>query len=203
MGRFNLTALSVRRPITILMVIGLFLVVGLVAFTKLPVRRLPNVNYPFVRVAISDPGTNAATVAQTITSPVEKALSAESGVVTMLGTSSSGRSTVALEFVGGTNVDQKAASISLALEKLARSLPTTASPPAILKANPNALPMMNVALSGPLASSQLLDLATNLVAPTLQEIPGVAQVTVVGGRASVVTVDLQASSLQAYGISMA
>ena len=203
MGRMNLTALSVRRPITILMVIGLFLVLGLVAFTKLPVRRLPNVNYPYVRVAISDPGTNAATVAQTITSPVEKALSAESGVVTMLGTSSSGRSTVALEFSGGTNVDQKAASISLALEKLARSLPTTASPPAILKANPNALPMMDVALSGPLASSQLLDLATNLVAPTLQEISGVAQVTVVGGRASVVNVDLQTSSLQAYGVSMA
>ena len=201
-SRFNLTALSVRRPVTILMIIGLFLVFGAVAFTKLPVRRLPNVSYPFVRVAISDPGTNAATVAQTITSPVEKALSSQSGVVTMTGTSSAGRSTVALEFTGGTNVAQESASISLALQKLARSLPSTASPPAILQANPNALPMMDVALSGPLASSQLLALATNLVAPTLQEIPGVAEVAVVGGRASVVTVDLSTAELQAYGVSV-
>ena len=201
-SRLNLTALSVRRPVTILMVIGLFLVLGVVAFTKLPVRRLPNVNFPYVRISISDPGTNAATVAQTITTPVEKALGAESGVVTMLGTSSAGRSTVALQFAGGTNVDQKAASVSLALQKLARSLPPTASPPAILKANPNALPMMDVALSGHLAASQLYDLATNLVAPTLQEIPGVAQVTVVGGRAAVVTVNLASSALQAYGVSM-
>ena len=200
--RFNLTALSVRRPVTILMIIGLFLVFGVVAFTKLPVRRLPNVNYPFVRVAISDPGTNAATVAQTITTPVEKALSSQSGVVTMTGTSSAGRSTVALQFTGGTNVGLESASISLALQKLARALPSTASPPAILQANPNALPMMDVALSGPLAPSQLLDLATNLVAPSLQEIPGVSQVTVVGGRSVVVTVNLSTSALQAYGVSV-
>ncbi len=184
------------------MIIGLFLVFGVVAFTKLPVRRLPNVNYPFVRVVISDPGTNAATVAQTITTPVEKTLSSQSGVVTMTGTSSAGRSTVALQFTGGTNVGLESASISLALQKLARSLPSTASPPAILQANPNALPMMDVALSGPLAPSQLLDLATNLVAPSLQEIPGVSQVTVVGGRAVVVTVNLSMSALQAYGVSV-
>ncbi len=201
-ARFNLTALSVRRPVTIVMIIGLFLVFGAVAYTKLPVRRLPNVNFPFVRVAISDPGTNAATVAQTITSPVEKALASQSGVVTMTGTSSAGRSTVALQFTGGTNVGQESASISLALQKLARSLPSTAGPPAILQANPNALPMMDVALSGKLAPSQLLDLATNLVAPSLQEIPGVSQVTVVGGRAAVVTVDLSDTALQAYGVSV-
>lgn len=201
-SRFTLTAVAVRRPVTIAMVIGLFLVFGAVAFTKLPVRRLPNVNFPFVRVAIADPGTNAATVAQAITSPVEKALAAEPGVVTMTGTSAAGRSTVALQFTGGTNVGQEAAGISLALQKLARSLPSTASAPAILQANPNALPMMNVALSGPLAGSQLLDLATNLVAPALQEIPGVSQVTVVGGRAAVVTVNLSTSALQAYGVSM-
>ena len=201
-ARFNLTAFSVQRPVTTVMVFGLFVVFGMVAFTKLPVRRLPNVNYPFVKVSISDPGANAATVAQTVTTPVEKALSSESGVVTMTGTSSPGRSTVSLQFVGGTNVDQKAASISLALQRLARALPPTASPPAILKANPNALPMMDVAVSGPLAASQLYNLVTTLVAPTLQEVPGVAQVTVVGGRAPAVTVDVSPTALEAYGVSM-
>ncbi|MHB1784094.1 MAG: efflux RND transporter permease subunit [Acidimicrobiales bacterium] len=202
-GRRGLTALSVRRPVTTVMVLGLVVVLGLVAFTRLPVRRLPNVNYPYVKVSIADPGTNAATIAESVTTPVEKALGAQSGVVTMVGTSSPGRSVVSLELVGGTNVSEEAANISLALAKLARTLPSTASPPAIVQANPNALPMMDVAISGPLAGSQLYDLVTNLVAPTLQEIPGVAQVTVVGGRAPVVTVDVSSEALQAYGVSMA
>ncbi|MCL4433622.1 MAG: efflux RND transporter permease subunit [Actinobacteria bacterium] len=200
--RFNLTSLSVRRPVTIIMVLGFFVLFGLVAFTRLPVRRLPNVNFPYLRVSVSDPGTNAATVAGTITDPIEKALSSESGIVTMVGTSSPGRSSVSMEFTGGTNIDQQAASVSLALQKLARSLPSTASPPSILKANPNALPMMNIALSGPLASSQLFNLASTLVAPSLQEIPGVSQVTVVGGQPQVVTVNVSTTALSAYGVSM-
>ncbi len=200
--RMNLTAIAVRRPVAVVMALGLFVVFGVVAFTKLPVRQLPNVNFPFVRVTIADPGTNAATIAQSVTTPVEKALSSESGVVSMVGTSAPGRSVVALQFQGGTNIDQAAASVALALEKLTRALPTTASPPSIIKANPNALPMMDVAVSGRLASSQLFALATNLVAPTLQEIPGVAQVTVVGGQQQVVTVDLSPSALAAYGVSV-
>jgi HAE1 family hydrophobic/amphiphilic exporter-1 len=197
----NLTALSIRRPVTILMILGFFVLFGLVAFTKLPVRRLPNVNYPFIRVVIGDPGANATTVNQTITTRVENALSSETGIVSMVGTSGPGRSQVAIQFVGGTNIDQKAASVALALEKIARGLPPTASAPSIIKANPNALPMMNIALYGPLASSQLYNLATTVVAPTIQEIPGVAQVAVVGGRPQVVNVIVHPSALAAYGLS--
>lgn len=198
----NLTALSIRRPVTILMVLAFLVLAGAVAYGKLPVRRLPNVNFPFARVVIGEPGATAATIAQTVTTPVEKALSSESGVVSMVGTSSPGRSVVALQFVGGTNIDQAAASMSLALQRIARSLPTTATPPSIIKANPQALPMMNIAVSGSLASSQLYALATNTIAPTIQEIPGVAQVTVVGGQPSVVNVNVNESALAAYGVSM-
>lgn len=200
--RGGLTALAVSRPVTILMVLGFLVVAGVVAFTRLPVRRLPNVNYPFIRVVIGEPGANALTMSQTITTPVEKALSSESGVVSMVGTSSPGRSVVALQFVGGTNVDQAAASVSLAIARIAKGLPPTATPPSIIKANPSALPMMNIAVSGPLASSQLYTLATNVVAPSIQELSGVAQVTVVGGRAPVVSVDISPKRLAAYGLSV-
>ena len=198
----GLTALSIRRPVTIVMILGFLVVAGAVAFTKLPVRRLPNVNFPFIRVVIGDAGASASTVSETITTPVEKALSSESGVVSMVGTSGPGRSVVALQFAGGTNIDQAAASVSVALARVARGLPSTATPPSIIKANPSALPMMDVAISGPLASSQLYELATNVVAPSLQELSGVAQVTIVGGRAPVVTVDVSAARLAAYGVSM-
>ena len=201
-SRLNVTALAVRRPVTVLMVLGFLVVAGAVAFTKLPVRRLPNINYPFVRVVIGEAGASAATISQSVTTPVEKALSSESGVVSMVGTSTPGRSVVALQFAGGTSVGQAAASISLALARVAKGLPPTATPPSIIQANPAALPMMDVAVSGPLAASQLYTLVTTVVAPALQELPGVAQVTVVGGRAPVVTVALSPAELAAYGLSV-
>ncbi|MHB8295494.1 MAG: efflux RND transporter permease subunit [Acidimicrobiales bacterium] len=198
----NITRLSIKRPITVLMVLGFFVLAGIGAFPRIPVRRLPNVNFPFLRVTVGDPGTSASTMSSTVTAPIERALSVETGLVSMVGTSAPGRSVVAMQFSSGTNIDTKAASVSLALSKLARSLPTTATPPSIIKANPSALPMMNVALYGPLSSSQLYNLATNIVAPALQEVSGVAQVTVVGGRAPIVNVNVHSSALNAYGISM-
>lgn len=198
----NITRLAIRRPITIVMVLGFFVLAGIVAFSKIPVRRLPNVNFPFVRITISDPGTSAATVASTVTTPVETALSSQSGIVSMIGTSGPGRSSVAVQYVGGTNVAQAAASISLALDKIARRLPVTASAPSIVTANPNALPMMNVAIYGSLSQSQLYQLVTNTVAPALQEVPGVAQATVVGGRPSVINVTISESLLNNYGLSL-
>lgn len=198
----NITALSIRRPITIIMILGFFVLAGLVAFTKIPVRRLPNVNFPFIRVVISDPGASSSTVAETITTPVENALSSQTGVVQMVGTSGPGRSMVALQYVSGTNVTQVSSSVSLALAKIARRLPSSASAPAIMTANPNALPMMNIAVYGPLASSQLYQLATNTVAPAIQEIPGVAAATVVGGRPPVVNVTLNQTALTANGVSL-
>jgi HAE1 family hydrophobic/amphiphilic exporter-1 len=184
------------------MLLGFLVVAGAVVFNKLPVRRLPNVNFPYLRVVIGEPGASASTMSQTVTSPVEKALSSESGVVSMVGTSAAGRSVVALQFSGGTSIDQAAASVSLAIARIAKGLPSTATPPSIIKANPSALPMMNVAVSGPLASSQLYTLVTNVVAPSLQELAGVAQVTVVGGRAPVVSVDISPTRLAAYGLSV-
>ncbi|MDA8034605.1 MAG: efflux RND transporter permease subunit, partial [Actinomycetota bacterium] len=198
----GLTARAVRRPVTTVMAFGLLVVLGAVAYTKLPVRRLPSISYPYLRVSIADPGTNATTVAEVVTTPVEKVLGAQPGVVTMVGTSAPGRASVAVQLTQGTNVSQAAAAVALALGRLARTLPAGAGPPAIVQANPNALPMMNVALSGPLAPSQLYGLATTLVAPTLQEIPGVAQATVVGGRAPAVVVDVSSADLAAYGVSM-
>lgn len=198
----NLTALSIRRPVTVLMILGAFVLFGIVAFTKLPVRRLPNVSYPFIRVVIGDPGASASTISSTVTSRVEDALTSETGILSMVGTSAPGRAEVAIQFVGGTNIDQKASSVALDLDKIARTLPATATAPSIIKANPSALPMMNVALSGPLASSQLFSLASTIVAPTLQEIPGVAQVSVVGGRPAVINIAVHNAALQAYGVTV-
>lgn len=197
----NITSLAIKRPITIVMILGFFVLAGIVAFTKIPVRRLPNVNFPFVRVTIGDPGASAATVSSNVTTRVENALSSQSGVVSMVGTSGPGRSVVALQYVGGTNIGQASASVALALDKIARLLPITATAPSIVTANPNALPMMNVAIYGPLAQSQLYQLATNTVAPAVQEIPGVAAATVVGGRPPVINVTLNESVLSAYGLS--
>lgn len=198
----NLTRIAISRPITMVMILGFLVLSGLLGFTRLPVRQLPHINFPFMRVVIAEPGQSAVTIAHDITLRVENALSNQHGLVSMVGTSYPGRSVVALQFVGNTDIDRQASSVALALDKLARALPPDATPAAIIKANPNALPMMNIALYGSLAPSQLYQLASTTVAPDLQEIAGVAQVAVVGGRAPVINVQFHSAALSAYGVSL-
>lgn len=198
----NITALSIRRPITIVMILGFFVLAGIVAFSKIPVRRLPNVNFPFLRITISDPGASAATMSTSVTAAVENALATQSGLVSMQGTSSAGRSVVALQYIGGTNISQVEPSVSLALAKIARRLPSSASSPIIKTTNPNALPMMNIAVYGHLATSQLNGLVSSTVLPAIEEIPGVASANMVGGHVAAVNVVVHQSKLNAYGISL-
>ncbi len=199
----NLTRIAIQRPVTILMVIGAMVIAGLISFTRLPVRRLPNVNFPFVRATIAYPGASPTDVERLVVSPMEQALSNVTGVANMTAIAAPGRGTVALQFVTGTNTSIASVDVSQALSRAARAFPPGALAPVVTAANPSALPLMNIALSGPLTQAQLYSLATTQVAPALDQVSGVAAVNVVGGRQTQVNVMVDPTKMQEYRVSLA
>ena len=199
----NLTRIAIQRPVTILMVIGAMVIAGLISFTRLPVRRLPNVNFPFVRATIAYPGASPTDVERLVVAPMEQALSNVTGVANMTAIAAPGRGTVALQFVTGTNTSIASVDVSQALSRAARAFPPGALAPVVTAANPSALPLMNIALSGPLTQAQLYSLATTQVAPALDQVSGVAAVNVVGGRQTQVNVMVDPTSMQEYRVSLA
>ncbi len=197
----GLTRIAVNRPLAILMFILGLVIMGAVSFGLLKVDRMPAISMPFVNVNVSWAGAAPEDVETSVVRPLEQAVSGISGVDTIESTSSEGRGSVSITFVDGWDANQGAVDVERKVASVLGRLPSDASTPTVNKADPNSFPIMNVSLTGQLPLDQLYSLATDLVQPKLQSIPGVADVSVSGGLVREVRVRVDYTKLQAYGIA--
>ena len=197
----GLTRLAIGRPLTILMVILGVVLMGAISYTHLRVDRLPPIDIPFLGINVSYPQASAQDVEQLVTQPIENAVSGLAGVNSVSSTSSEGRSSVTIQFANGTNIDAAALDVGRRVAAIRRQLPADATDPTIFKADPNASPILNIALSGA-SLDQLYDLANRNLQPALQSVPGVASVTISGGLQREIEVQVDYTKLAAYGVTI-
>lgn len=197
----GLTRLAIKRPLAILMFISMLVIMGLVARGLMPVARFPKVNYPFVSVSVSYPGASPEDVERLIAEPLEDALAGLPGVTTIGSTSSEGQCRVSVGLVEDADADKAAIDVERRVAGLRGRLPADASTPNVNKADPNAMPIMNIALTGR-SLQELYDTANDTLAPALQSVLGVADVSISGGLQREVQVQLDYSKLESYGITI-
>lgn len=198
----GITRLAVNRPLTIIMFVLALVIMGLVAYSRLQVSRFPKVEFPMVVVVVGFPGASAQETEHLVTEPVERALNGISGVKTITSSSQEGASIITVELNDNADVNQAASDIDRKLSSIRSGLPSDSLQPNIIKADVAAFPLMNVALSGDAPVSQLYDLAKDTLGPRLQAVPGVAQVSILGGRDAEVHILVDPVKLQTYGLSM-
>ena len=197
----GLTRLSIQRPLTILMVILGIVLMGAISYPHLRVDRLPPIDIPFLGINVSYPQASAQDVELLVTQPIENAVAGLSGVTSVSSNSSEGRASVTIRFANGTNIDAAALEVGRRVAAVRRQLPADATDPTIFKADPNASPILNIALTGaPVA--QLFDLANTSLQPALQSVPGVASVSISGGLQSEIQVQVDYTKLAAYGVTI-
>src|SRR6266566_4371525 len=198
----NLTRLAVVRPLTVLMGLLGLVIMGGVAYTFLKIDRLPPISVPFVSVSMGYTGATAQDVELLITQPIENAVSGMSGVSSITSTSSEGSSNVNVQLVDGTDPTQAALEVERRVNAIRRNLPADASDPRVNKADPNAQPIMEVALTGGKAD-QLFQVANDQFIPALESVPGVAAINISGGLQTEIQVKVDYAKLSAYGITLA
>lgn len=198
----TLTRLAVVRPLTVLMGLLGLVIMGGVAYTFLKIDRLPPISIPFVSVSMAYTGATAQDVELLITEPIENAVSGMSGVYSISSTSSEGNSNVNVQLVDGTDPTQAALEVERRVNAIRRNLPADASDPRVNKADPNAQPIMEVALTGG-KPDQLFQVANDQFIPQLESVPGVAAINISGGLQTEVQVKIDYAKLAAYGITLA
>ena len=200
----GLTRVSLIRPVAITMVFLALAAMGLVAYTRLPVERFPNISFPSVGVSVSYPGASPEDVEALVTKPLEDAVIGINGIDTIESTSIQGSSRVQIRFVEGMDVNAAAIDIGRKVNEVRRKLPTGVSDPSITKADVSASPIMNVAISSDTLDMQTLTtLVTDQIQPVVQSVNGVAAVTVVGRPHPPDPGAGQPDKLRAYGLSLA
>src|SRR5216110_3267258 len=194
----------ILRPVaTTLLMIGIFLV-GVVAYTQLPVSALPEVDYPTIQVVMFYPGADPEVMASSVTAPLERQFGQVPGLTQMSSTSSLGSSLITLQFGLEQNIDveeqQVQAAINAATTYLPRDLP---NPPIYSKVNPADAPILTLALSSDtLPLSKVEDLADTALAQKISQLPGVGLVSISGGQKPAVRIQANPTALSSYGINL-
>ena len=197
----QLTRLAVVRPLTVLMGLLGLVIMGGVAYTFLKVDRLPPISIPFVSVSVTYTGATAQDVEQLVTQPIENAVSGMSGVASITSTSSEGSSSVNVQLADGTDANTAALEVERRVSAIRNRLPQDAGDPRVNKADPNAFPVMNVALTGGSLDS-LFQVANDQFVPQLQSVPGVASVNISGGLQREIQVRVDYAKLAAYQLTV-
>lgn len=198
----SLSKTSVRKPVTVLIICILIAVLGINAMSKLPLELLPNMDIPYIVISTSYTGASPEEVEEKITKTLESSLSSVAGLNKISSTSGKGSSTITMEFVVGTNLDEASNTIRDRIDLVKKYLPEDAGTPTQFKIDMSIMPLMIMVLDSPSKSAEELKiLAEDIVAPRLEQIDGVASTTIIGGRERAIRIEIPKDRLEGYGLS--
>jgi HAE1 family hydrophobic/amphiphilic exporter-1 len=200
----NISAPFIERPVmTVLLMIAL-VAFGAFGYSALPVSELPAVDFPTISVSASLPGADPQTMASAVATPLESQFSTIAGVSSMTSQSSSGSTTVTIQFDLDREIDGAAEDVQAAIQAASRQLPVNMpSPPTLRKVNPADSPILFVAMqSDSMPLYELDKYAENLLARQLSTLPGVAQVNVQGSQIFAVRLQVDPAQLAARSIGI-
>jgi HAE1 family hydrophobic/amphiphilic exporter-1 len=176
----NLPHLAVSRHVLAACLSLVIALVGLIAYGRLGVDRNPNIDVPTLTISTTLPGAAPATVSRTVTEPLESRLNTISGVDTMSSTSTTGRSTITVNFVSDKNMAEALNDVQARLNQARRDLPSDADAPVVQKFDPNLTPTMWLTLTAPELSGLELTALAKRVQKRLETLDGVGEVQVRG-----------------------
>ncbi|MDQ6868115.1 MAG: efflux RND transporter permease subunit [Pseudomonadota bacterium] len=200
----NLSAPFVARPVaTTLLTLGIALA-GCLAFLKLPVSPLPQVDFPTILVQAQLPGASPETVASSLAGPLERHLGQIAHVTEMTSASTLGQTRIILQFDIGRDIDGAARDVQAAINAAGADLPTNLpTNPTYRKINPADAPILILTMTSKTKSrGQMYDLASNILQQRLSQLDGIGQVFIFGGALPAVRVELNPHALAKYGIGV-
>ena len=180
------------------------LLVGLVAYTQLPVSALPQVDYPTIQVMTFYPGASPDVMATTVTAPLERQFGQLQGLNQMTSTSSGATSVIVLQFALSLNIDIAEEEVQSAINASQSFLPSDLpTPPVYNKTNPADAPILTLGItSSSMPLSQVEDLVDTRLAPKISQLSGVGLVSISGGQKPAVRIQANPIALSSYGVTL-
>src|SRR5574337_923941 len=200
----NLSAPFIRRPVATLLLAGALALLGALAYARLPVAPLPQVDFPTIQVTATLPGASATTMAASVATPLESQLGQIAGVTELTSFSAQGATSITIQFDLGTDINADAQAVQEALTAASRLLPTDmTTPPTWKKLNPADAPILVLAAtSDSLPLTTVSDYVQNVLARDISQVSGVAQVSIGGEQKPAIRVQVDPARLAAMGLTL-
>src|SRR5947209_14904088 len=194
----SVSAPFIRRPVGTSLLSLAVLLAGALAYTRLPVAPLPEVEFPTISVSSGLPGASPETMASAVATPLERQFGRIAGVTEMTSSSGLGSTNIVLQFDLSRSIDAAARDVQAAINAARGQLPPNLpNNPTYRKVNPADAPILILALtSESFSPSQMYDAADSILAQKLSQVEGVGQVTVGGGAKPAVRAELNPRVLE-------
>jgi multidrug efflux pump len=198
-----LSDLSIRRPVLATVMSLLIMLLGLIAFDRLPVREYPNIDAPVVSVRTVYPGASAEVMESQVTKPLEDSLSGIEGIRTVKSVSREEVSQITVEFVQSRDPEAAANDARDRVARVRGQLPDEAEDPVVAKIEADAQAIIWLAFSSDRQSPlEITDYADRVVADQLKTLPGVASVIIGGERRYAMRLWLDPDRMAALGVTV-
>ncbi len=198
----TLSDISIKRPVLSSVFAIAIVIFGVVAFFSLGVREYPSIDPPIITVRTDYTGANAQIIESQITEPLEESVNRVDGIKRISSVSSTGRSTITVEFELSRDLDNAANDVRDRVAQAIRNLPPDADPPVVSKADADAQTIYTVTLQSDQRSLlELTDIADNLFAERLQTIEGVSQINIWGEKRYAMRLILDVEKMNAFNIT--
>ncbi|MGY2234140.1 multidrug efflux RND transporter permease subunit [Pseudomonas gingeri] len=201
----GVSAWCIDHPVATILLTFALVLLGLIAFPRLPLAPLPEAEFPTIQVSAQLPGASPQTMASSVATPLEVQFSAIPGMTQMTSSSALGSTTLTLQFTLSKSIDTAAqevqAAINTASGKLPKDMPTL---PTWRKVNPADSPVLILSISSSrMPGTELSDYAETLLARQLSQIDGVGQINITGQQRPAIRVQASADKLAAIGLTLA
>src|SRR5690606_4319178 len=198
----KLVDVSVKRPVFAAMLIMALVVFGGFAYPRLGVDLYPAVDFPVVTATVIYPGADPSTMESKVAEPSEEAIQGISGIKRMTSRNLEGVTMVVVEFELEVRSDQALQEVRDKIAAIERDLPPGIDPPVIQRFDTGAAPIASIALASNLSPAELTRIADKVVKQQLQQIAGVGQIEMIGGRERQIRIEVDPAKLAGYGLAV-
>ncbi len=198
----QLAELCVRRPVFASVLTMMLVVVGFVSYFKLGVDRFPKVDFPTITVTTRFPGAAPEELETEITDKIEEAVNTISGIDELRSTTSEGVSQVFVTFVLDKDINVAAQEVRDRVNLVLPYLPEGVELPTVDKLDPDAAPVLAIALSAPRPIRDITEYADKTFRRQIESVSGVGQIVILGGRERQINLWLDPEKLRAYGLTV-
>ncbi|MFH2131802.1 MAG: efflux RND transporter permease subunit [bacterium] len=198
----NLIEFAVKRPVAMTTIVLVFLVLGLVSFSRIGLDLFPKMDFPYVTISTVYPGASPEEIETTVTERIEDAVSELEGIRSISSVSAEGISQVILEFELEKNVDTAAMDVRSKIDLVRNDLPEDVKDPMVGKLDLQAIPVLTLVVRGTDDMVKLYQITDDLIRDQLTTLSGVANVEVLGGKKREFVVLADQNKLSARGLTI-
>lgn len=186
----------------VIVVFAVLTFMGVASYMRLPIELVPKFSAPVVTIITIYPGASPSEVENSVSRPIEDAISSLEGIDQVQVASQENSSFIAVEFEQSVDLDKAVQELQRKINQLQASLPKEVRAPVINKFAFDELPILKLSVAGNLTGPAFYDVIKNRVVPQISQVKGVAQVSILGGEEREIKINISSARLEQYGLSM-